>query len=260
LGTDDALGADDVQLVDLPAKLRDDLHALVLAPTEWRGREWRKVGLGVGLVLAVSALDEPIHSAVDRGHPSGLSSFADTIRPLGQEAGIALFAGAWVAGRATHRPRWVALGQDGLEASLIASGLIVPALKSISGRPRPRESPSIEAGFGFFTGDQSFPSGEAAQAFALASVLASHAESRWVQGAAYGVAGVLSLNRIAVDAHWTSDVIAGALIGTAVGRWVVGRRGDRFGSERAQRIKSWAIGPATGPQGSGYGLAVRVTF
>jgi len=250
----------DVQLADLPAKLRDDLRALVVAPTEWRGREWGRLGLGVGLVLASSALDEPIHSALDRRSSSAVAGFADGLRPLGQEAGIALFAATWAIGRATHRPKWVALGQDGLEASLIASGLLVPALKSISGRPRPRDSHSIEEQFGFFGGEQSFPSGESAQAFALASVLASHSDSRWVQGAVYGIAGLLAVNRIAVDAHWTSDVVAGALIGTAVGRWVVRRRGDAIDSDRTERSKSWAVGPATGPTGSGYGLAVRLTF
>ena len=254
------LESHDVRLADLPAKLRDDLRALVLAPTEWRGREWGRLGLGVGLVVASSALDEPIHSALDQGHSSEVDRVADGLRPLGQEAGIALFAGAWAVGKATHRPKWVALGQDGLEASLIASGLIVPALKSISGRPRPRDSHAIEEQFGFFSGEQSFPSGEATQVFALASVLASHADSRWVQSAAYGVAGLLAVNRIAVDAHWTSDVVAGALIGTAIGRWVVRRRDDSSDSDRSGPIKSWAIGPATGPSGSGYGLAVRLTF
>lgn len=254
------LETDDDQLADLPAKLRDDLRALVLAPTEWRGREWGRFGLGLGLVLASSALDEPVHSALDRRHSSDLDRLADGIRPLGQEAGIALFAGAWAVGKATHRPKWVALGQDGLEASLIASGLLVPALKSMAGRPRPRDSHSIEEQFDFFSGEQSFPSGEAAQAFALASVLASHSDSRWVQGAAYGVAGLLAVNRIALDAHWTSDVVAGALIGTAIGRWVVRRRGDSLDSDRTGPIKNWAIGPATGPTGSGYGLAVRLTF
>jgi hypothetical protein len=211
-------------------------------------------------VLASSALDEPIHSALDRGHSSEVDSLADGIRPLGQEAGIALFAGAWAVGKATHQPKWLVLGQDGLEASLIASGLVVPALKSISGRPRPRDSHSIEEQFSLFGGEQSFPSGEAAQVFALASVLASHSDSRWVQGAAYGVAGLLAVNRIAVDAHWTSDVVAGALIGTAIGRWVVRRREDTIDSDRTGRIKNWAFEPATGPTGSGYGLAVLLTF
>lgn len=247
-------------LADLPPKLRADLRALVLAPTEWRGREWRRFGLGVGLVLASSVLDEPVHAALDEDRTSAVDRFADGLRPLGQEAGILLFAGAWAAGRVSHRPRWVAVGQDGLEASLIASGLIVPALKTVSGRPRPRDSHAIEERFGLFGGDQSFPSGEATQAFALASVLASHAESGWVRGAAYGVAGLLAANRIAVDAHWTSDVVAGALIGTAIGRWVVRRRDPAVEPSEARRLANWTIGPTVGPSGSGQGLAIRWTF
>ena len=34
-----------------------------------------------------------------------------------------------------------------------------------------------------------------------------------------------------LDAHWASDSLAGAIIGTAVGRWVV-RRNGRYAGER----------------------------
>lgn len=252
--------AREIQLLEMPEKLRDDLRALSLAPTEWRGREWGRFGLGAALVVASSVADEPLHLRLDRSRSPAISKFADTLRPLAQEGGIALLAGAWIVGATTGRPRWVAIGQDGLEASLIASGLLVPAIKSISGRSRPRDSHTIEEGFRLFGGEQSFPSGEATQAFALASVLASHSQARWVQGIAYGVAGVVAANRLVVDGHWSSDVVAGAIVGTAVGRWVVRRRGLPVESEGSGRVRAWGLSPTVGPKGSGLGLTVRLRF
>lgn len=250
----------DFQLLELPAKIRDDLRALVLAPVDWRGREWRRFGVGVGLVLAASALDDPIHALVDRGHSRDVDRVATRLRPLGQEAGVALFAGAWMVGRASGRPEWVALGQDGLEASLIASVLMVPTMKSLSGRSRPRESHSVEGRPALFGDGQSFPSGEAAQAFALASVLASHARSRPARVVAYVAAGLLAAHRIVVDAHWTSDVVAGALVGSAIGKFVFRRRGERPDSVGERRIRSWAVGPSLAPTRGGYGISLRLTF
>ena len=67
----------------------------------------------------------------------------------------------------------------------------------------------------------SFPSGEATQAFAVASVIAAHYDSYWIKALSYGIAGTVGLERIYLDGHWTSDVVAGALIGTAVGMAIV---------------------------------------
>jgi membrane-associated phospholipid phosphatase len=72
-----------------------------------------------------------------------------------------------------------------------------------------------------FKHDYSFPSGHATGAFTFASVIASHYQSPWVDATAYGIAGLVGVARIRLDAHWTSDVLAGAVIGTLIGRHVV---------------------------------------
>ena len=56
----------------------------------------------------------------------------------------------------------------------------------------------------------------------VASVIATHYDdTRWVPMVSYGIAGLVGVERIASDNHWLSDVLAGALIGTLVGREVV---------------------------------------
>lgn len=242
--------------VRLPGRVLEDLRALVRAPRDWGTHEWTKLGLAAAAVALVGRYDEPIHEFADRQRTPETTRIAQTLRPLGQEGGIALLAGTWIAGRAFHRPRWVAIAQDGLEASLIASGLITPTLKAITGRSRPRSTDEVSA---FRSGGESFPSGEATQAFALAAVVAGYSDSRWVKGAAYGVAGLLGAQRIALDAHWASDVVAGALVGASVGQWLVRRHRPGDGEESADR-PSWALSPTGGPSGRGFGLVLRATF
>ena len=53
-------------------------------------------------------------------------------------------------------------------------------------------------------------------------IVANHYEDTWVAYTSYTVAGLVGAARIYHDAHFTSDVVAGALIGTLVGKSVVG--------------------------------------
>ena len=102
--------------------------------------------------------------------------------------------------------------------ALLASGLFSRVIKIIVARPRPNAAagalaswwPSLDAAY------NSFPSGHATSAFTLAAILAVAAPSgRW---AFYVVAGVIAFSRVAVDAHFVSDVVAGGLLGWATGR------------------------------------------
>ncbi len=72
----------------------------------------------------------------------------------------------------------------------------------------------------------SMPSLHAANAFALAVVL-SRAVPR-LAPILYGFATLIALSRVVGGVHWPSDVVAGALFGSAVGLaacWCAGRLG-----------------------------------
>ena len=129
---------------------------------------------------------------------------------LGAFEGWALF---------TDDPRANAVAIDGLTSSLIASGIITPVLKYSVGRERPVNT---DRTFKFkpFGGGASFPSGHTTQAFAVASVIAADYSETWVKIVAYGCASLVGAARIEQNAHFTSDVVAGAIIGTLVGRSV----------------------------------------
>jgi hypothetical protein len=64
-----------------------------------------------------------------------------------------------------------------------------------------------------FSGHDPFPSGRTTIAFAADSALDRETSARWVPWVAYPIAGVVGWSRIRQDRHWTSDVVAGALLG-----------------------------------------------
>jgi hypothetical protein len=108
----------------------------------------------------------------------------------------------------------MALGQlvfdtdNGIASSegLLASTLLTYGLKFSTKRPRPG------------TGTQtSFPSGHSQISFASATTLLM--SYGWVAATpAYLMAGLTGLSRMADNAHWLSDVVAGATIGILFGR------------------------------------------
>jgi membrane-associated phospholipid phosphatase len=146
------------------------------------------------------------------------------VERFGAEYSVGVLGGFYLAGTIGNNDTAVAVAQDGLAASIIASGMITPAIKFITGRARPRENLGIAAFHPFslsYSSNSSFPSGHTTQAFAVASVIANHYDETWVAYSSYTVASLVGVARIYHDAHFTSDVMAGALIGTLVGKSVV---------------------------------------
>jgi membrane-associated phospholipid phosphatase len=90
------------------------------------------------------------------------------------------------------------------------------------------------------------------QAFAVASVVAAHDGRLWVGALSYGLAGSVGFARIHEDAHWASDVLAGAILGTVVGNAVV-KVNDRIRAKRAGPGEgpAIAVAPVLLPRGGG---------
>jgi len=230
-----------------PRGLRDDLRAFVRLPRTATPRTWGELGGGLLVVGALAAFDESLREGVDDNATPGAMRLARDLRPLGQEGGLALLGGAWGLGRATGNPRLQLIGEDGLEATVLAAGLLTPALKQLAGRARPRQAESSRS-FHLTGGDESFPSGEATEAFAIAAVVSTHAEQRWVKATAWSLATAIGLGRMELDAHWASDVAAGALLGAGVGHWVA-RRHPLSGEEAVSRWEPGLVAPAVGRGG-----------
>ena len=201
--------------------------------------------LVAGAIVASAGLDETVRDAARASTKNTAGEIADVVEPFGGRYSDRVMAGFLVAGLVRDDERMKAVAFDSFISSLVASKVVTPVLKQLSNRARPNEA---EGPFEF-EGGSSFPSNHSTQAFAVASVVAAHYDSRWIDGAAYGLATLVGASRIYHDAHWLSDVVAGAVIGTATGRLIV--RTNR----RARA--TWAV--VAIHDRSRRGLAIRVS-
>lgn len=107
------------------------------------------------------------------------------------------------------------LGDDGLVAALGARA-VSHILKAIFAKERPDRAVVKGHRHGIPKSGKpfdSFPSGHAAQAAAVASVVSRATDMRMLS---WGAASLLSATRLVLLAHWPSDVAAGLTIGAAV--------------------------------------------
>ena len=146
------------------------------------------------------------------------------------------------------RPRGEGHFFDSAIASILASGIITAASEFVD-----RVLTGPTGRYPFSGSDNSFPSGHATQAFAVASVISAHSDQVWVSVTAYTIAGLVGFARIYHNAHWTSDVTAGALIGTFVGRGVVALNKKLRAGDTTVRI---AFAPIIGKDVKGAGFLV----
>lgn len=128
-----------------------------------------------------------------------------------------------------HQPRRWAM----FTAALLASGLLAQIIKYTLTLPRPLGwlPPEAVIVVGESLHGRALPSGHSAAAFAVLGVVLMGMgrgtwevpTDRWITAAAAALATTFALavgwSRVAVGAHWPSDVAAGAALGFACGAW-----------------------------------------
>lgn len=146
------------------------------APVRWDGGDWGRLGLVAAGIAGAVCLDRPVQRFAMAHADGGAHTLATWANPLGTYGSFIVLgacgAGGWIGGD----PRGVMVLRDGVIATVVASGIVTPALKVAVGRSRPN------AGQGPndlhpFSGGASFPSGHTTQAFAVASVIATDRKS-----------------------------------------------------------------------------------
>ncbi len=203
-----------------PEIVIDDIKHVVTSPSRWETKEWSKAEwVSLAVLGTAVVIDRPWRDEMRRH--SGKDPFIKQVERFGADFAPVVLGGFYLAGLAADDKNAVAVAQDGLAASIIASGLITPAIKLTVGRSRPRNNAGVANFKPFSEPNASFPSGHTTEAFALAAVIADHYNEDWVDYTAYSVAGLVGLARTYHDAHFASDVLLGAVIGTLVGKSVV---------------------------------------
>jgi membrane-associated phospholipid phosphatase len=157
------------------------------------------------------------------GHrTTALTRFAEGVMAAGGDRGV-LAACLGLGLLAVVTLRAYRAGTAGVLA-LAAAWVLAPALKALVARPRPDAALALVATDGF-----AMPSSHAARAAALSVAVAAVAAPlapgavRWVAGVALVLGNiVLGILLVYVGAHWVTDVLAGWILGAAVG-WAVAR-------------------------------------
>lgn len=203
--------------------LWQDTKDVLSTPLQWRSRDWREMGYLVASFAVVNQFDDEVAHFARSHENSALNRTSRELGKFGEEYSFATLASFYLAGKILGDEKPVNVAKDGLIASVIAAGLVTPLIKEAGGRVRPRDQVGgLETGNQFqpFSGNHSFPSGHTTQAFAVASVVAEHYPNPWARGVSYGLASLVGLSRVQDDAHYASDVAAGAAIGFFIGRKV----------------------------------------
>jgi membrane-associated phospholipid phosphatase len=122
---------------------------------------------------------------------------------------------AWLAGEAIAETQIVSLAMKGMGGRLYPSKI----------PPHGDFSHTWFKWRGTFNNPGSFPSAHASSAFAVATIFSGrYREHRWVPWVVYGLASAVALSRVPGQAHFPSDIFAGAVLGYSIGHFVVLRR------------------------------------
>jgi membrane-associated phospholipid phosphatase len=200
-----------------------------------------------------------------RALPPDVKKFFANITNIGRSNWMLIPTGAAIALALVLKQRHASFRNSaayGLIASTIGfvfvsiggAGLITSLIKNILGRARPKLFDTVGALdfklFAFSPEHASFPSGHATNIFAFATVIAM----LWPQGRVllYTVAVWIAASRVLIGAHYFTDVVVAALIGTAfpyivrerfaARRWLFERTrtgGYRIRGLRTQRWLNW---------------------
>jgi PAP2 superfamily len=210
-----------------------DGAAFVTAPIHWKEGDWERAAGVAAVIGGVMIFDKRLdHEAQERR-----SSLTDRVSGattwVGGGYGFDLSLGLIAAGIAADDVDVREMGREAVETSVLTSLADKLVLKNVFGRERPGVS-NGETVFRPGSGNDSFPSGHATQAFSIASVVAMRSRGWIVPTLAYTAATFVAFDRVNDRAHFPSDVVAGAALGLATGRFIVGRHERAAGEGRPQ--------------------------
>jgi membrane-associated phospholipid phosphatase len=233
-----------------------DQAVIWTSPLRLKGTDWLVWGSVALLTGIMIAYDEDIYGDI-KEFQSG-NGWVDAVSPVVTQMGDGLFnmalIGSYYLGGLLFKDDRAKDTSRLLFMTFVHTGIVSQLLKHLSGRRRP----SVDNGQdgwvgpqGFFkryTDDVSkydaFPSGHTIVAWGSATVIASvYKEKAVIPVLSYFLASLVALSRVTEDTHWLSDVFLGAVLGYAIGRFVVRKRSRKLN-----------VMPAIQTDGAGIGL------
>jgi membrane-associated phospholipid phosphatase len=234
----------------------------------WSGADWVTLVLTLGVTVGFEIPFEPsvdvrLQEGMQRwlgpGHPHLWSPFGDTIIWGAFFSGIAALLAYGVV---SHDAPYLETAMLSVEAWLVAQ-FYINVIKILTGR----ESPTDEQGQGNFHGPAGFtkyfpagvPSGHVASIWAVFTVVMQYWQSPLLYVLMSAVGVVLSVATIGDNYHFASESICGAVMGIAIGRWIVRHRSTRYRYGAGGAVERLTLVPMVMP-GSGYGAALSFAF
>lgn len=210
-----------------------DFGHVITSPTRWAGSDWAIFASVIGVGAALYLFDQSLYDGVQRGKTEFTRDASTVISKLGNGGYLlAIMAGMYGAGELFDEPGVRKTALLSLESFLTTTAFVL-GLKAVAGRSRPYsgESPRDFHPFSFKNGYYSFPSGDAAGAFSVATTIADQTDSVLADALSYGLAGLVAIYRVHDRKHWPSDVFAGSAIGYFVAKQVCRLNRDREAGE-----------------------------
>lgn len=223
-----------------PMDLFQNSGRIIASPLKWKGKDWLVFGSVTAGTAALVLTDSETRAWIRDAKSPFLDDVSKYVgEPFGRSTIVLPAVGLlYIGSRVAGDDKLAVASLDGLQATLIAGGATF-VLKHLLHRRAPdtddnTADPNVWMGPWPLRSDfTSFPSAHTSIAFGIASVFSEHyREHKWVGRVLYTLAGITALSRVYDNAHWFSDVFAGAAIGIYVGKTIT--RPDRY---------SWSLNP-----------------
>ena len=215
----------------------------------------RLLWLGAGTGLTATLLLDPLIYEAWTGRPDdGLAPLARAANLVGRPQLVVPVLGLTYGIARLENANQLSEAALHIGAGLGAAGVVNGLLKWGLGRHRPAEGGGAAEFRPLNLSDQwqSFPSGHAVVAFALAAAIDEETAGPWPAAVGYGVAAAVGWSRLHAGRHWASDVVGGAVVGTTVSRYAVRWLHTRADSEQEPGLRL-----ALSPTGIAFTLPVR---
>jgi membrane-associated phospholipid phosphatase len=205
----------------LPRRIVSDVGAYFTAPLRWHRDDWTLFGGSLTALAVAHHYDNSVRTHFTRGSSTALDG-KDPKELQDAVPAAALLTGTLLYGVVGNEES----GRTAAWAMAEAAGLSAVTnylFKAVAGRERPNETTDANQ---WRMGGSSFPSLHVAGVFAMGAVFAESGSEdlRWfTRTVGYGLAGFTAYQRLKHNAHWLSDTVAAAALGTATGFFVVHR-------------------------------------
>ncbi|MFB0566768.1 MAG: phosphatase PAP2 family protein [Candidatus Aminicenantaceae bacterium] len=209
-------------------KFSDDVRETLVSPRNWDGKDLLTFSAVLGTGILFYAFDQEINDWLQDNRTSFSDDFFKVATDIGHGAFLAgLMTAMYASGELFKSNSLRKTALLSLE-SFVISGVLVLGLKFSTGRARPQMGKSKNTFHLFSTRSSynSFPSGHASSAFAVATTVAEQSDKTVIDILAYSLATVVAVSRIHNSKHWASDALVGSAIGYFVAKKISGLNRD----------------------------------